>query len=169
MQVPGWTRAKGSFTAASYRWSGGDLSATTPGPPNRGTNYFYGGPSPANGGSVGEGTQTVSLSKAATAIATGKVTATLSGWLGGLSGQRDNAKLSLTFLGASGQALGTLTLGPVPAHGKPAAASALLLKSATGNVPKGTVSAQISLLLTRLDGSDNDGMADNLSLTLAGP
>ncbi len=170
VKVPGWTRAKGSFTAASYAWSGGDLSATTPGPPNRGKNYFYGGPNPANGGgSVGEGTQTVSLSKAASAIATGKVTATLSGWLGGLSGQRDNAKLAVSFLAASGQALGSLTIGPVPAGGKPAATSALYLKSATGVVPKGTTSAQLSLILTRLDGSDNDGMADILSLTLAGP
>jgi hypothetical protein len=29
------------------------------------------------------------------------------------------------------------------------------------------MSARLSLILTRLDGSDNDGMADNLSLTLA--
>ena len=166
--APSWTRAVGSFTVASYAWSGGDLSATTPGPPNRGANYFYGGPNPANGGSVGIGTQTLSLSRAAAAIATGKVTATLSGWLGGYGSQRDTAKLAVSFLNSTGKTLGGLTIGPVPAGGKPAIASALYLKRATGVVPKGTASAKVSLVMTRLSGSDNDGMADNLSLTLTG-
>jgi hypothetical protein len=40
VDVPGWTRTEGSFTAASYAWSGGDLSAKTPGPLDRGQNYF---------------------------------------------------------------------------------------------------------------------------------
>ena len=165
--VPDWTRERGSFTAASYSWSGGDLSATTPGPPNRGKNYFYGGPNPANGKAVGEGTQTVSLSQAAAAIATGKATATLSGWLGGLSSQEDNAQLSATFLSASGKILGVFEIGPVPAVGKEATASALILRRNTDIIPKGTTSARVALVLTRYDGSDNDGMADNVSLTLA--
>ena len=43
VKVPDWKQT-GAFTAAQYAW-GADLSTTTPGPTNRGKNYFYGGPS----------------------------------------------------------------------------------------------------------------------------
>jgi len=159
--VPGWTRS-GGFTAAPYARSGSDLTASSPGPPNRGKNYFYGGPNAA----VSRGTQTVSLAAGATAINKGNVSATLSGWLGGYSTQSDDAKLTVSFLGASGQLLGSLTIGPVTEYQR-FGASELLLRSATSAVPKGSASAKLNLVMTRYYGSYNDGLADNLSLVLS--
>src|SRR5208282_2320498 len=107
--VPGWTKTEGSFTAASYAWSGGDLSTKTPGPPDRGENYFYGGPDAA----VSVGSQTISLEAGTTEIDRGALTATLAGWLGGYAGQADDAALSAIFRSATGQKLKTLVIGPV--------------------------------------------------------
>jgi hypothetical protein len=115
VNVPDWNRAQGSFTAASYAWSGGDLSATSPGPPDRGKNYFFGGPNAA----VSVGTQSLSLAGGATPINGGQVTSTLSGWPGGHADQGDDAALTVTFRGANDQALKALTIGPVtPAQRK---------------------------------------------------
>jgi hypothetical protein len=161
VNVPGWTRTEGSFTAASYAWSGGDLSAKTPGPPNRGNNYFYGGPDAA----VSVGTQTISLAAGATVIDGGALTATLDGWLGGYAGQEDDAALSVIFRSASGQKLRTLVIGPVTAAERNNV-SGLVRRSATTDVPVGTTSAVVFLVMTRYSGSDNDGLADNLSLVL---
>src|SRR5205085_8434213 len=44
----------------------------------------------------------------------------------------------------------------------------LVEKSTTGAVPVGTVKALISLEFTRTDGSDSDGLADNLFFGLVG-
>ena len=55
VKVPDWKQT-GAFTAAQYAW-GADLSTTTPGPTNRGINYFYGGPS----GSMSTGTQVIKV------------------------------------------------------------------------------------------------------------
>ena len=153
--VPGW-KGKGGFTAAQYAWSGGDVNATSPGPSGRGKNYFYGGPASA----VSTGTQTVTLSGAA------GHKATLSGWIGGYDSQGDSARLTVTFLGSSGQSLGTLVIGPVT-QAQRAGASELLLKTAAATVPAGTASATVVLKMVRAAGSDNDGMADNLSLVLS--
>lgn len=136
--------------------------------PSRGKNYFYGGPDPSNGGSVAEGTQTISLSRGASAIKTGNVTAILSGWLGGYSGQGDDAKLSVSFLGTSGKVLATTTIGPVTAAQRKNT-SELLERSAKTTVPAGSTSAEFTLVMTRASGSDNDGMADDLSLVLSVP
>jgi hypothetical protein len=161
VHVPGWKLVQGSFTAASYAWGGGDLSATTPGPPHRGKNYFYGGPNAP----ISVGTQTSSLAGAATPISGGQVTATLSGWLGGYVDQGDDAALTVSFQGANDQVLKTLTIGPVtPAQRKDT--TELLYRSATTLVPVGTTAAVLTLRFVRYSGDDNDGMADNLSLVL---
>src|ERR1700735_4036867 len=78
VKVPHWKGTHG-FTAATYFWghSGGDLLPSSPGPKNRGANYFYGGPASA----VSTGTQEIAV--AAGGVATGKVHYTLAGWLGG--------------------------------------------------------------------------------------
>jgi hypothetical protein len=161
VHVPGWKLAQGSFTAASYAWGGGDLSATTPGPPNRGKNYFYGGPDAA----VSVGTQTLLLAAGATQISTGKVTATLGAWLGGYVDQGDDAALTVSFQGANDQVLKALTIGPVTAAQRKDT-SELLHRGTTTVVPVGTTTAVLTLRLVRYSGDDNDGMADNLSLVL---
>ena len=105
VDVPGWTKNEGSFTAASYAWSGGDLSARTPGPPERGKNYFYGGPDAA----VSVGTQT-NLARDGDERG---AHCHLGRLVGGYAGQEDDAVLSAIFRSATGQKLKTLVIGPV--------------------------------------------------------
>jgi hypothetical protein len=159
VKVPHWKGTHG-FTAATYAWGksgGGDLSPTSPGPKNRGANYFYGGPDSA----VSTGTQVISV--AAGGITTGKVHWTLAGWLGGFSSQADHAVLDLTFENAKGKAIATYGIGPVT-EAQRRGVSKLLLRQRTGVVPTGTRELKIELILTRDAGSDNDGLADSLSL-----
>jgi|HubBroStandDraft_1064217.scaffolds.fasta_scaffold24721_4 hypothetical protein len=156
VNVPDWKQT-GSFTAVLYTWSGGDLSPTSPGPRDRGKNYFYGGPEAA------KSTGTQKLTIAAGGVRGGKVDYTLSGWLGGYDSQGDNAVLTVTFENSHGGVIGSAKIGPVtPAQRKDV--SELLFRAATGKVPAGTRSLKIELVMTREAGSDNDGIADNLSL-----
>jgi hypothetical protein len=156
--VPDW-KGTGGFTAALYSWSGGDVSSSTPGPAGEGKpgnlKYFYGGPNAA----VSTGTQTVSL-----AGATG-LTATLSGWLGGFDGQSDDTKVTASFVGASGQVLGSVGIGPVT-EAERKGVSGMFSRTASATVPSGTVSATVVITMTRYAGSDNDGLADDLSLLI---
>jgi hypothetical protein len=157
VKVPDWKQT-GGFTAAQYAWSGGDISATTPGPKNRGKNYFYGGP----GFARSTGTQVTPLGR----LPHGVVDYAVSAWLGGYSDQGDNAALYVTFENASGATTGSVSLGPVTA-GRRDSNSELLYRHQIGRVPAGTVSVKVALVMVRTDGSDNDGMADNLSFSLA--
>jgi hypothetical protein len=159
VKVPHWTGTHG-FTAATYAWgsSGGDLSPKSPGPKNRGANYFYGGPASA----VSTGTQVISV--AAAGIKTGKVHYTLAGWLGGYSSQNDYAVLDVTFENAKGKAIAkTYGIGPVT-EAQRGGVSKLLFRQRTGVVPSGTREVKVELIMTREAGSDNDGLADSLSL-----
>lgn len=156
VKVPGWKQT-GSFTATLYTWSGGDVSPTSPGPKHRGKNYFYGGPAAAKS----TGTQVVTV--AARGISSGKVHYTLSGWLGGFASQSDNAVLTVTFRNGKGKTIGSAHIGPVT-EAQRKGTSEMLFRSHGGVVPAGTRSLQIRLVMTRTDGSDNDGLADNLSL-----
>jgi hypothetical protein len=108
----------------------------------------------------------VSLTAGTAAINTGRIGGTLSGWIGGYSGQRDHTTLTVSFLGGSGQVLGTFRIGPVTEVERKGV-SEFLFRRATIAVPKGSTSAKLTLVMTRSDGSDNDGLADNLSLVLA--
>jgi hypothetical protein len=156
VKVPDWKQTHG-FTAAQYAWSGGDLSATSPGPKNRGKNYFYGGPDSARS----SGTEVITV--AAGGITTGHVQYTLSGWLGGYDSQGDHATLTVTFENASGTAVGSAQIGPVT-EAQRKGVSELLLRSSTGMVPPTTAGLEIQLVMVRDAGSDDDGLADNLSL-----
>jgi hypothetical protein len=159
VKVPHWKGTHG-FTAATYAWGksgGGDLSPTSPGPKNRGANYFYGGPDSA----VSTGTQEISV--AAGGIKTGKVHYTLAGWLGGFSGQGDYAVLDLTFENSKGKAIASYGIGPVT-EAQRGGVSELLFRHRTGVVPSGTRELKVELIMTREEGSDDDGLADSLSL-----
>ncbi len=154
--VPHWKGTNG-FTAAAYAWAGGDLSPTSPGPKNRGPNYFYGGPDSA----VSTGTQEISV--AAGGIETGKVHYTLAGWLGGYDSQGDYAVLDLTFENSKGKAIATYEIGPVT-EAQRGGVSELLFRDRTGIVPPRTRELKLELIMTREAGSDDDGLADSLSL-----
>jgi len=158
VKVPGWKQT-GSFTATLYTWSGGDVSPTSPGPKHRGKNYFYGGPAAARS----TGTQVIKV--AAGGISGGKVHYTLSGWLGGFDGQGDHAVLTITFENGKGKAIRSAHIGPVT-EAQRKGTSEMLLRSHSGVVPAATRSIKVKLVMTRTDGSDNDGLADNLSLVL---
>jgi uncharacterized protein (TIGR03437 family) len=158
----GWVRTAG-FTADQYA-ANSDLSATDPGPSDRGASYFFGGPGSASATAV----QDVDLSAAATQIDTGKVTFNFSAWLGGYSSQNDNMTAKIEFRNWANATLGSTTLGPVMSADR-GNNSALLQKSQTGGVPSGTRYVRITLTSTRTDGSDNDGLADDVSLVLTAP
>jgi|ERR1022692_122910 hypothetical protein len=158
VRTPDWKQT-GGFTATQYAWSSGDVSATTHGPRRRGKNYFYGGPASAR--STGTQVRTV----AAGGIRSGKVRYILSGWLGGFDGQNDHATLVLTFEKADGTVVGSVRLGPVT-EAQRKGVSELLFRSVKGKVPSATRKLKIELIMVRASGSDNDGLADNLSLVL---
>ena len=99
-------------------------------------------------------------------ISSGKVTYLLSGWLGGYSDQGDNVQVYVTFEGAAGAPLSKVTLGPVT-EAQRNGNSELLFRQVTGKVPASTSTVLVKLVMSRTDGSDNDGMADNLSLVLS--
>ncbi|HEX9623653.1 MAG TPA: hypothetical protein VF979_04685 [Streptosporangiaceae bacterium] len=156
VKTPGWKQTK-NFTETLYTWSGGDVSPTTKGPKHRGKNYFYGGPDSAKS----TGTQMIKV--AARGVGSGKVHYALSGWLGGFDGQSDKATLIVTFENGQGKAVGTAQIGPVT-EAQRKGVSEMLLRSTKGVVPSSTRNVKVQLIMKRTDGSDNDGLADNLSL-----
>jgi len=158
--IPSWVRSA-NFTTDGYGLPDADLDFTTPGPPDEGKQYFYGGPSnPAS-----SAYQDIDISQSASIIDAGVVKYSLIGWLGGYSSQNDNAVLTVQFMNWGGTVLGTVTLGPVLAADRNNQ-SGLLQRTATGTIPAGARMAHLLLSMTRTDGSDNDGIADSLSLIL---
>ena len=158
VKVPDWKQT-GGFTAAQYSWSGGDISATSPGPSERGKNYFYGGPAAA----TSTGTQLITLAPGA--ASSNELVYVLSGWLGGYSDQGDDATLYASFEGPNGKAISKSQIGPVTAAQRNG--TELLFRHVSGPVPATTQAVLVQLVMQRFSGSDNDGMADNLSLVLS--
>jgi len=159
--MPNWTRV-GSFTVVTYGAPGGFPERVISQKIGGKANFFAGGPANPKS-SV---TQVVDVSRFQGAIDAGKRKATLSGFLGGFASQDDSLAATATFLNAAGKSLGTLKIGPVSAAQRKGL-TALIKKSATKPVPKGTRSIQARLSAARTSGSYNDGYADNLSLTVA--
>jgi hypothetical protein len=169
--IPGWAHS-GGFTVAQYAWSGGDLSPTTPGPKNRGKNYFYGGPSSARS----TGTQLIEIPRHEVPAA--GLDFVLSGWLGGYDSQGDNATLYVSFQNGAGQKIAfknatgvtssSAQIGPVT-EAQRKDVSELLHEAMTGQFPPSTRIVKVVLVFVRESGSDNDGLADNLSLVLSVP
>jgi hypothetical protein len=157
--VPDW-QTVGNFTADQYG-AGDGVNPTDPGPPDRGNNYFAGGPDSASSSA----SQTIDVSSDAATIDAGKAGFQLAAYLGGWESQEDRAVLSVTFLDASGQTLGSGSIGPVTAEDRHNQ-TGLLARSTNGAVPRGTRKVTVTLEMTRDSGSDNDGYADNVTLSL---
>lgn len=158
--IPNWTTF-GNFTVVQYGVP--DFpNIASPGPLDRGNNFFAGGPS--NGSS--SATQHIDVSSAASSIDTGKVTFDLSGFFGGFSSQQDNAVLTAAFLDSSDLTISTASIGAVSNVDR-SNITGLLFEHLSNFLPTGTRSIDLSLQMTRLQGSYNDGYADNLSLTLS--
>ncbi|MGF1427219.1 alkaline phosphatase family protein [Kitasatospora sp. LaBMicrA B282] len=159
--VPAWQITSGDPVINCYGVPTG-AATSTPGSPTKGTAYFQGG---SRGSS--EMTQVTDVSAAATAIDAGGVHSTVSGWLGGVSSYNDAAAVTITYRDASGNALGTSSIGPVLAADR-GNTTKFLQRSATAAVPAGTRSILTTVDFT-MTGTQNDGMADDLSLTLDTP
>lgn len=162
--IVGWTPT-GNITPIQYAASNGDLSAMTPGPSDAGNCYFWGGPAKGTDNTMTSITQTDNVASVAALIDIQTVSYDLSAWLGGYSTQDDNAVLSIQFLDMSGNAVGTAKIGPVLSADRNGT-SELLSRSTTGKVPVGTRSIKVTLTMTKTEGNDNDGLADDLSLLL---
>lgn len=166
--IPFWTNVNdGPFTVVQYNDSNGGPSTTSPGPANRGANYFAGGPNNAES----MATQLIDLSFAASAIASGSVGFTLSGWLGGYLSQNDHARLSATWIDFDGATGNAVTLDSIFAAERDST-TGLIFRTLSGYVPSTARSVLITLDMIRTDGSYNDASADNLSFStgeIAGP
>lgn len=160
--TPNWVRT-GQFDVEQYKDDGGRLSSSSPGPADRGMNYFSGGPAAA----LSTGTQDIDVSSAVGLIDTGTVTYDATAWLGGNSTQGDNAAVSIQFQNWTGVSLGSAALAPVTANDRNNRTS-LLFREISGLVPPGTRLIHVVLTMTRTDGGYDDGYADNLSLILGG-
>lgn len=161
--VTGYTTL-GNFTVTKYgaTISSGDFPAlTSPGPVDRGLNFFSGGPSNASSSAR----QLIDVASVASSIDLGSTRYQLSGFLGGFSSQSDHAVLTATFLNNQDTPIGIGSIGPV-LNGDRNNVTGLLERSTDGIVPVGTRSIEIRLALTRNAGSYNDGYADNLTLKL---
>ncbi|WP_441248486.1 alkaline phosphatase family protein [Kitasatospora sp. McL0602] len=156
--LPGWRISAGDPVIDCYGMPSGPAS-TSPGSPARGTAYFQGG---SRGSSTM--TQTVDVSAAATTIDGGSVSSTLSGWLGGIGTYNDNAKVTATYLNASGGPLGSSAIGPVLAADR-SSVTGMAQRTGTAAVPAGTRSITVTVDFS-MTGTQNDGIADDLSLTL---
>ncbi|TMC12769.1 MAG: hypothetical protein E6J41_02260 [Chloroflexi bacterium] len=160
--VPGWTRT-GDLTAIAYDTasSGNYPTPSDPGPPDRGRNFFGGGPRAERSGA----TQTIDVSSEGPALDGGRESYTLSAWLGGFRGQDDQVELTAQFLGAGGEVLATASL-PVVLDRDRGGRTALLLRTASGSVPAGTRRIKVDMEMIRKAGTANDGYADDVSLVL---
>jgi hypothetical protein len=154
--VPFWTTS-GNFTVAQY----GASSHVTAAPPNAGTNYFAGGPSTA----LAVAQQTIDVSSLALDIDAGEDTCTVSGWLGGVLTDDDNAVFTANFEDAAGHVLGSVYIGPVE-HDDRTNVTCFLFRQATQPVPSLTRKIFCTLVSTRVSGNYDDGYADNLSVVL---
>ena len=123
---------------------------------------FAGGP----GAALATATQTVDVSSSGAAIDAGQIRVTLAGLLGGWEGQEDSATVQATFLGASGGALGSVTIGPVTASDRSGKSASC--RVGRRPVASGTRSIRVVITARRSSGVYNDGYSDNVSLTLAG-
>lgn len=157
--VPGWTITQGNPSVVCYSIS----SIGTPSISSQGAAFLADGPYGDSAMS-----QTIDISSAATAIDTGSITYSLSGWLGGYSSYSGEATVFATFLDGSGKNLGTGQIGPVTPYDR-SYSTKLIAQSVGGSVPVGARRVSILVQFDKTNGSQNVGYADNLSLTLSTP
>ena len=159
--IPGWNPSS-NFTVASYG-SAGLPSFSSPGSPNRGSQFFFGGPGPSNTSSA---SQTIDVSAGAFEIDRGRVDFAFSAYLGGIAGQDDTALVAAVFNDAAGESLGTTNLlGPTNAGRQNV--TGMLLRRRLGDLPLGTRSITVIVSMSRASTAVNEGCADDISLVLS--
>jgi hypothetical protein len=158
--VAGWFDIS-AMTLGSYGANTAFPNATSPGPPDRGLNFFLGGTTNT------EVLQRVDVREAAADIDSGLVRYSLSGWFGGKTTDNDSAVLFTRFLTEDASMLGSASVGGVSAADRNSE-TGLAYRSTTGSVPRGTRFVEFRLATQAIVG-DNDSSADNLSFTLHSP
>ncbi|CAG1007118.1 hypothetical protein PHYC_03393 [Phycisphaerales bacterium] len=162
VSIPGWDFFFG-VNVVRYG-TAGFPTAVTPGPVQRGLQFFAGGA----GSPFSTASQVIDVSEGASRIDSGEATFDLSAWLGGAGNQDDNAQVAAVFNDGLGQSLGTATLvGPVASERQNT--TSLHERRATGGVPVGTRSVTLALTMIGSMGAYNDGYADNISLIMHAP
>lgn len=161
---PGW-EVEGYFIAAPWGAPGGWPRFEDPGPPDRGQNFFSGGPDNA----LTTATIHIDLPSNPSRIDSGHVNAELSGWFGGFQGQNDMASLTATFLDPQDSELQTVRVGGITADQRQGR-TGLLPDSAIFQVPAGARRVKVVLEMRRSANIGfNDGYADNLRLIVRDP
>ncbi len=158
----GWTTSS-NFTAVPYGiGSNLHLNMLDSAAIGGGLNYFAGGPDTA----LATAFQSINFSDLAAAVDAGSLAVQLTALLGGYLNEADNMSLTATFRDASDASLGAFSLGPVTPAQR-VGMSQLRYRFGRAVVPVGARTADIVLTATRVEGSYNDGYADNLSFQLA--
>lgn len=156
----GWT-VTGNLTAVKWG-TDGVLREDDPGPADRGSAFFAGGPN----NEESSASQVIDVAAGAAAIDASTITYDLEAYLGGFLNQHDSATVTATFRSADQTPLGVATLGPSKPEER-SKESGMGPYVSMGSVPRGTRSIEISLLMKRYEGAYNDAYADNISLVLA--
>jgi hypothetical protein len=153
-----WWFDLGSTTLGVYGSNPNFPSPTSPGPTNRGSNFFLGGVTNS------AMQQRIEISDLAREIDAGGVDYTLAGWFGGAGTNEDWAALTARFLAATGSVLRLTTVGAVTAAER-GGVTGLRLRSLGGVVPAGARFVEFALT-NRVVSGMNDASADNLSFVL---
>lgn len=161
--VPGAT----GFTLVAYG-SGSPVSAypdaSSPGPGNRGANFFAGGESTVR--TIARQTPDPDLTPYLAAITASQATCTFSAWLGGFGTQDDTAEVHLTFVDAGGvEILPATTIGPVT-QAQRASVTGLFYREVVVAVPTDARSAKVEIQMDRVLNSYCNGYVDNVSLVM---
>jgi hypothetical protein len=155
--IAGWFDIS-AMTLGSYGANPAFPSATSPGPADRGFNFFLGGTTNT------EVLQRVDVTKAAVDIDSRTVGFSLSGWFGGRTTDKDSAVLVARFLAENGSMLSSASVGGVDSTDRNSE-TGLAYRSTTGLVTLGTRFVEFRLAAQAVVG-DNDATADNLSFSL---
>ncbi len=133
-------------------------SLLSPGPTNRGANFFLGG------SSNGWLSQRINLTDLAANIDDPGVDYALSGWFGGAGTQGDFSALVARFLNSAGAVIGSNLIGNVMSADR-GGVTGLWERGTNGSLPAGTRFVELALTNRLVTGS-NDASADNLSFVL---
>lgn len=150
------------FTVAHYGASGNFLpQPSTPGPLERGSNFFCGGE--VTGAT--SASQWKDLASYQSALSTGAVKCSLSAWLGGSLDQPDHAWVEATFYDQAMTALTAVQVGPVTNVDR-TDLTQLLFRDAVITVPATARWVEVRIEMRRFVPCFLNGYADNVSLKL---
>lgn len=175
-ELPGWTRT-GTLTVYPYvaGQTIGAVGEGDPRPDDHGKNYFTGGPA-GGPNALATATQNIDLTPLALVVDSGKLSYTLSGYLGGWGTFSNQADVALRFLDADHKDLGRpARIGPVTSGNNHQAeqATGLWQRSTSNTIPVGTRYVEVTLTISvdpdvrvAADNSANSGFADSISFVL---